>query len=157
MKRIATIVISSIAFAFFALGCANSAAQVAFNDTPAPVETVIIEMETPSGTPTPMLTPTVPVPTATPTASPVSTPSAANGTLQLTLEQLKQFNGKNGNPAYISVDGVIYDVTNDRHWKTGTHEGYSAGTDLTDAILSKSPHGTSVLDSVPIVGKLIAG
>ena len=27
----------------------------------------------------------------------------------------------------------------------------------TDAIMGKSPHGTSVLDGVPIVGKLVAG
>jgi predicted heme/steroid binding protein len=160
MKRFAIISVGMLAFALFAAGCA-SAAQVATADTPVPVEPVVIEMDASSNTPTPYLTPTIApptaAPTATPTATPVSTPSAANGTLALTLEQLKQFNGKDGNPAYIAVDGVLYDVTNDRHWSNGTHEGYSAGKDLTDAIKGKSPHGTSVLDGLPVVGKLIAG
>ena len=157
MKRVAIITVSALLFALFLVGCTNSVAQVDAAETPAPVETVLIGLDLSNVTPTPMLTPTIPVPTATPTATPVITPSAANGTLELTLEQLKQFNGKDGNPAYIAVDGVIYDVTNNHHWTTGTHEGYSAGTDLTDAIMGKSPHGTSVLNGVPIVGKLIAG
>ena len=94
--------------------------------------------------------------TATPTAT-AKAGSAADGTLELTLDQLKQYDGKNGNPAYIAVDGIIYDVTNVRQWKNGGHEGYSAGNDLTDAIKNKSPHGTSKLNGVPVVGKLIAG
>lgn len=157
MKRVAMISISAIFLALFFVGCANSAAQVVVTETPAPIETVVIGFDLSNVTPTPVLTPTIPIPTATPTATPVITPSAANGTLELTLEQLAQYNGKNGNPAYIAVDGVIYDVTNNHHWTTGTHEGYSAGTDLTDAIMGKSPHGISVLGDVSVVGKLIAG
>ena len=157
MKRIAAIVASVLSVLIFASGC--GAAQSAAAETPAPAETYVIQMDVASLTPTPQLTPTIApptaAPTATPTATPVQTPSAANGTLELTLEQMKQYNGKDGNPAYIAVDGVIYDVTNDRHWKSGTHEGYSAGKDLTDAIKGKSPHGTSVLDDVPIVGKIV--
>jgi len=157
MKRIAAIAVSVLSLLIFATGC--GAAQSAAADTPAPVETVVIQMDIANVTATPQLTPTIApptaAPTATPTATPVQTPSAANGTLELTLDQLKQYNGKDGNPAYIAVDGVIYDVTNDRHWKSGTHEGYSAGKDLTDAIKGKSPHGTSVLEGVPVVGKLV--
>lgn len=157
MKRIAAIAVSVLSLLIFATGC--GAAQSAAAETPAPVETVVIQMDVANVTATPQLTPTIApptaAPTATPTATPVQTPSAANGTLELTLDQLKQYNGKDGNPAYIAVDGVIYDVTNDRHWKSGTHEGYSAGKDLTDAIKGKSPHGTSVLEGVPVVGKLV--
>jgi len=161
MKRIALFTISTIAAVFLLVGCSASAAQVASAETPAPIEQVVLEIDLSNATPAPLLTPTIApptaAPTATPTATPVSTPSAANGTLELTLEQLKQYNGNNGNPIYIAVDGVIYDVTNDRHWKSGSHEGYSGGKDLTNAIMGKSPHGTSVLDGVPVVGKLIAG
>lgn len=34
---------------------------------------------------------------------------------EFTLEELKKYNGKNGNPAYIAVNGKVYDVTNNPH------------------------------------------
>ncbi len=160
MKRRITLLASLLAVALFGLGCAATAAAPAVEATAVQPEVVVFSTEVPAGTATPQLTPTIAVPTATPTATPVApvnTPSAANGTLELTLDQLKQFNGKDGNPAYIAVDGIIYDVTNERKWSNGTHEGYGAGKDLTDAIKNKSPHGTKILNGVPVVGKLIAG
>ena len=83
--------------------------------------------------------------------------SAADGTLELTLDQLKQYDGKNGNPAYVAVDGIIYDVSNVAKWKNGEHNGYSAGNDLTDIIKNKSPHGVKNLEGLPIVGKIVDG
>lgn len=81
-------------------------------------------------------------------------PGAEDTELVLTLEELKQYDGKNGNPAYIAVDGVIYDVTNVPQWRNGEHNGFSAGQDLTDEIKSISPHGVSKLKTVPVVGRL---
>jgi len=83
--------------------------------------------------------------------------AAANGMMELTLEELKQYDGKNGNPAYVAVDGIIYDMTNVAAWKNGDHNGYSAGNDLTDIIKNKSPHGVKNLEGVPIVGKIVDG
>lgn len=154
MKRFAAIAIGLIAFVL--AGCA-SGAQEAAAQTPEATEAVVVIGLVVNDTPTPNLTPTIAPVTPVPTATPMETPSAANGTLALTLDQLKQYDGKNGNSAYIAVDGVLYDVSGVRQWKNGSHEGYSAGKDLTDAIMGKSPHGTSVLDGVPIVGKLVAG
>ena len=79
----------------------------------------------------------------------------ADAGLELTLEELSAYNGKDGQPAYIAVDGVIYDVTNAPRWSNGEHNGFSAGQDLTEEIKTRSPHGTSKLSSVPAVGKLI--
>ena len=155
MKRIATITIGMLALLM--VGCASGAQEAAAAQTPEATEAVAVIGVVSNETPTPRLTPTVAPVTPVPTATPVQTPSAANGTLSLTLEQLKQYDGKNGNPAYIAVDGVLYDVSGVRQWKSGSHEGYSAGKDLTDAIMGKSPHGTSVLEGVPVVGKLVAG
>lgn len=74
--------------------------------------------------------------------------------LSLTLDELKQYDGQNGNAAYVAVDGVIYDVTRVRKWKDGKHEmGVTAGQDLTD-LISQSPHGKSILSEAPIVGKI---
>lgn len=71
-----------------------------------------------------------------------------------TLDDLKKYDGQNGNPAYVAVNGKVYDVTNARKWKNGKHvSGVVAGTDLSNSI-GKSPHGTSVLGDVPVVGSL---
>lgn len=70
-----------------------------------------------------------------------------------TLAELAQYDGKNGNDAYVAVEGIVYDVTNAAKWQNGNHYGVQAGTDCTTAI-SRSPHGTSVLDGLPIVGTL---
>lgn len=71
-----------------------------------------------------------------------------------TLEELAKFNGKDGQPAYIAVDGVVYDVTNLPPWKGGDHNGYNAGKDLTTEIKEKSPHGIAKLELATKVGKL---
>lgn len=101
-----------------------------------------------------------PAATSTPVETSVlSTPEPAatvaeSTELVLTLEELALYNGQNGNPAYIAVDGVIYDVTDVPQWRNGEHNGFSAGNDLTDAIKNVSPHGVSKLKLVKAVGKL---
>lgn len=81
-----------------------------------------------------------------------STTVAAKG--DLTLEQLKKYDGQNGNPAYVAIDGTIYDVSNVKEWKNGKHKnGLTAGKDLSVEIGS-SPHGKDVLAKLPVVGKI---
>lgn len=76
--------------------------------------------------------------------------------LELTIEELAEFDGKDGAKAYIAVDGVVYDVTNVREWAGGSHWGkFSAGRDLTTEIKTLSPHGVSKLTGVPVVGKIV--
>ncbi|MHC1684047.1 MAG: cytochrome b5 domain-containing protein [Clostridiaceae bacterium] len=70
-----------------------------------------------------------------------------------TLEELKEYNGEKGKPAYVAVDGIVYDVTNVEAWTNGKHQNYNAGVDLTNEIVS-SPHGKDILKDVPIVGKI---
>ncbi|WP_245879825.1 cytochrome b5 domain-containing protein [Trichococcus patagoniensis] len=87
-----------------------------------------------------------------------STNSAASSSSQsnvktFTLNELAQYDGKNGNDAYVAVAGIVYDVTNAAKWQNGSHYGVQAGTDCTTAI-KRSPHGTSVLEGLPIVGEL---
>jgi len=71
--------------------------------------------------------------------------------IKLTLTELKKYNGQNGKPAYVAVDGIIYDVTNVSHWSGGSHNGQNAGRDITNAIQG-APHGNEVLDNVDKVG-----
>ena len=112
--------------------------------------------QTPDATATPPLaaaTATTSLAAASPAAASPAVQGTAAGELELTIEELAAYDGKNGQPAYIAVDGVIYDVSKDSNWRNGKHEGYSAGKDLTKEI-KESSHGTSVLNRVPIVGKI---
>ncbi|MEF3255804.1 MAG: cytochrome b5 [Deferribacterales bacterium] len=66
-------------------------------------------------------------------------------------EEVKQYNGENGKPAYIIYDGKVYDVSDSRLWKNGKHMGrHKAGEDLTDFI-SMAPHDARVLEKVKYV------
>ncbi len=81
--------------------------------------------------------------------------SGASGDMEeFTLQELAKYNGKNGMDAYIAYDGYVYDVTNHPRWKSGSHNGQKAGTDITDAI-KRAPHGASKIESLTVVGKLV--
>lgn len=68
-----------------------------------------------------------------------------------TAETLAKYDGKDGNPAYVAINGTVYDVSAVPNWKGGLHNRNTAGMDLTPA-LGKSPHGEKVLADLPIVG-----
>ena len=93
---------------------------------------------------------------ATTSSEVVSVSSSAEEMRTFTLEELSQYNGKDGQPAYVAVDGVVYDVTNVEAWKDGEHKnGLTAGNELTEEITNQSPHGIKVLEGMPIVGELV--
>ena len=82
-------------------------------------------------------------------------PDATAALRTFTAEELAKYDGKNGNPAYVAVNGKVYDVTNVPEWKGGNHWGrFQAGRDLSEAI-KLSPHGLSKLDLVPMVGTYV--
>ena len=82
--------------------------------------------------------------------------SSATEMRTFTIEELSQYNGKNGQPGYVAVDGVVYDVTNVEAWKDGEHkQGLTAGNELTEEITNQSPHGLKVLEGLPVVGTLV--
>jgi predicted heme/steroid binding protein len=71
-----------------------------------------------------------------------------------TLEQLAQYNGKDGAPAYVAVNGVVYNVTNNPLWAGGNHFfGLTAGRNLTSEFQMCHP-GAMVLSVLPVVGRL---
>ena len=69
----------------------------------------------------------------------------------MTLEKLKQYNGENGQKAYIAYKGDVYDVSTSPLWKNGMHQKiHKAGLDLTDAI-GNAPHAEEVFADFEIV------
>lgn len=75
-------------------------------------------------------------------------------TKKLTTGELAQFNGKNGNPAYVGYKGKVYDVTESSQWGDGEHLGHIAGKDLTDQ-MEIAPHGEDVMERMKVVGVLV--
>jgi predicted heme/steroid binding protein len=77
------------------------------------------------------------------------------GQRKLTLEELKQYDGKEGKPAYIAYKGKVYDVTDNFLWIDGDHQGeHTAGKDLTEA-MANAPHGEENLERVRLIGVLV--
>ena len=108
------ILISILAIALFAVGCASGSVNN------APETAAATDSASSSAT-------SAPAASDNSASAAATTPSAENGTLELTLDQLKQYDGKNGNPAYVAVDGVIYDsVTMAIDYDTGAvYDRYS--------------------------------
>ncbi|GIM29050.1 hypothetical protein CPJCM30710_17160 [Clostridium polyendosporum] len=72
---------------------------------------------------------------------------------EFTLEELAKFDGKGDNPAYVAINGTVYDVTDQKSWGGGTHFGLYAGKDLSDAY--NSCHTNSpALSKLKVVGVL---
>lgn len=70
---------------------------------------------------------------------------------EFTLEELAGFDGSDGRPAYVAVNGIIYDVSLEATWGGGTHFNLYAGKDLTAQF--NGCHGDLViLRNLPQVG-----
>lgn len=73
---------------------------------------------------------------------------------EFTLEELSKYDGANGSPAYISINGIVYDVSLSPVWAGGTHYGLYAGRDLTAEFKNCHEDQMSILENLPKVGKL---
>jgi predicted heme/steroid binding protein len=155
--KIKTLVIAAMmVVAALALAGCTTGTTPAATATPAATEAPVATA-TPAATEAPVATATpaateAPAGAATPAATEAAE-AAAPAQLELTADELAAYDGKDGKPAYVAVDGVIYDVTDVPQWANGTHNGNTAGKDLTDVIKS-APHGESVLAKLTVVGKL---
>lgn len=82
-----------------------------------------------------------------------SQPSNPNGNV-FTRDELLQFTGRNGKPAYVAVNGIVYDVTNNAAWSLATHFGLTAGRDLTAEFASCHQGQQWILAQLKPVGRL---
>jgi predicted heme/steroid binding protein/uncharacterized membrane protein len=74
---------------------------------------------------------------------------------QFSEEELRQYNGRDGMPAYIAYNGQVYDVTSSKFWKEGTHfKKHFGGCDLS-AEMANAPHSDEVFENYPCIGVFI--
>lgn len=72
---------------------------------------------------------------------------------EFTLDELSQYNGRNGNPAYVAIEGIVYDVSNETVWNERKNKGITAGEDLTEQF--NYYHGMyEILNNAPKIGVL---
>ena len=78
---------------------------------------------------------------------------APRQTKEFTLSELAQNDGTMGKPAYVAVNGIVYDVSDNSKWVGAVHYGLTAGKDLSSQF--ESCHGaSSKLAKLPNVGVL---
>lgn len=82
--------------------------------------------------------------------SPSATVSGPASDKTFTLAELSKYNGRNGNPAYVAVDGVVYDVS--AVFINGRHFSHLAGSELSNAFYLQ--HAKSAITKYPAVGLL---
>lgn len=73
---------------------------------------------------------------------------------EFTVEELARYDGKNGNRAFISVYGTIYDVADIIKWEDGYHFGVKAGNDVSEAFTNCHGGEREVLSKLLVVGTL---
>lgn len=66
--------------------------------------------------------------------------------------------GQKGNRCFVALDGQVYEIKNSIYWENGQHKpsGGQAhcGKDLS-AVISKSPHGKTILSRMTLIGQLV--
>jgi predicted heme/steroid binding protein len=84
--------------------------------------------------------------------------SSGPGNQVFTSQDLANYDGQNGNPAYVAVDGVVYDVTDSSLWPDGQHTpcnlGAMAGKDLSQVIKAAPANMRDQLRKFPVVGSM---
>lgn len=71
-----------------------------------------------------------------------------------TALELAQYDGTNGRPAYVAVNGIVYDVSLVAAWEGGTHFGLYAGKDLSEYFNVCHAGRLDVLNKLLVVGVL---
>jgi len=70
-----------------------------------------------------------------------------------TKEELKEYNGKGGKPAYVAYKNKVYDLSQSYLWEDGEHHmEHFAGKDLTSE-MGDAPHDPEVLERFPVIGE----
>ncbi|WP_375580336.1 cytochrome b5 domain-containing protein [Marivirga tractuosa] len=69
-------------------------------------------------------------------------------------QQLALRNGQDREEIWIAYKGIIYDATDSKLWRNGTHYEHWSGQDLTDELID-APHTEMVFERLNVIGELI--
>lgn len=75
-------------------------------------------------------------------------------TKEFTLEELSMYDGKNNRPAYVAINGSVYDVTGVQGFMNGQHFGVKSGTDATNDFRRCHDNKREILEALRVVGVL---
>lgn len=76
------------------------------------------------------------------------------GSREFGIDELREYDGDEGRPAYIALNGKVYDVSESGFWKNGLHMNrHRAGFDLSKE-LKLAPHYTEVFKHIKQIGIL---
>ncbi len=73
--------------------------------------------------------------------------------MEISPQELAQFDGKDGRPAFVAVNNIIYDMSDFPFWAEGMHFGILAGTDATEDF--RTCHSHTILERLIPVGRLV--
>ena len=73
---------------------------------------------------------------------------------KITKKQLSLRNGQDHSSIWVAYNGWVYDLTDSRMWRNGTHYEHWSGQDLTDE-LGDAPHTNDVFKKFTPIGELI--
>lgn len=74
---------------------------------------------------------------------------------EFTLEELNKYDGSNGRPAYVAVNGTVYDVSYEATWGGGgTHFGLYSGKDLSSEFRGCHKDVMEILNTLPKIGTI---
>ena len=71
----------------------------------------------------------------------------------ITQKQLASRNGSDRDVIWFAYHGIVYEVTDSRHWRGGIHYGHWSGQELSEE-LPKAPHGKEVFKRYKAVARL---
>lgn len=74
--------------------------------------------------------------------------------IMLTEQELSEFNGRNGKPPYVAIDGIVYDLSKINKWKNGKHHGMLAGQVLTEEYYRCHSKKLNLIKKSKVVGRL---
>ncbi len=73
-----------------------------------------------------------------------------------TLHELRRYDGESG-PMYIAYQGIVYDVSDCPHWRSGIHEGLHFPAQELTGEIADAPHRDDVFrrPCIKKVGRLL--